>query len=307
MKITGNGNETVSGTGELNIGTASAAGTLNDTATANKLTINAGATLGINAKGTLNLADDTISGGGLLADQGSLVKTAGTGGATISTTMDSQGKVTVNNGTLLLSGTVDQVFNGVLTGGSWTASSTATTASMLDISSATFNTIGVSASVTLSGPNSSFSNLSALSANLGTFNLSSGASFATAGNFTNSGGMTLSPGSTLTVNGAFAQTSTGKLTEQIGGTAGAPTFGSIVSTGAVSLAGTLTVTSTVVPAVGTSFEIVNNGSASPIGGTFAGLPEGATFTVKVGSTTMTFKISYVGGPGSKNVVITRIS
>jgi hypothetical protein len=58
---------------------------------------------------------------------------------------------------------------------------------------------------------------------------------------------------------------------------------------------------------GSSFEIVNNEGASPVSGTFSGLPEGATFTVKVGSTTMTFKISYVGGSGSKNVVLTRIS
>jgi hypothetical protein len=309
LKITGNGTEYLQGGGELNIGTASAAGALNDTGTANNLYIGGGSTLGINNRGTLNLADDAITGPGLLVDQGSLVKTAGTSGATISTTVDSPGKVTVNNGTLLFNGVVDQVFNGVLTGGTWTAFSTATTASTLDISSATFNTIGVSASVILSGPHSSFSNLSGLVANQGTFNLSSGASFATAGNFTNSGSMTLSAGSVLSVNGAFAQTSTGKLTEQIGGTAASPTFGSVVSTGAVSLGGTLSVTSTVVvpvnPNVG--YEILNNESASPISGTFAGLPEGATFTVKVGTTTMTFKITYVGGPGGKNVVITRIS
>jgi hypothetical protein len=216
--------------------------------------------------------------------------------------------VTVNNGTLLFSGAVDQVFNGTLTGGSWTASSSATTASALDISSANFNTIGISALVTLSGPHSSFSNLSGLAANQGTFNLSGGASFATAGSFTNSGGMTLSPGSTLTVNGAFAQTSAGKLTEQIGGTTASPTFGSVVSTGAVSLGGTLTMTSTVVvpvnPNVG--YEILNNQSSSPISGTFAGLPEGATFTVKVGTTTMTFQITYKGGTGN-DVVISRIA
>ena len=177
----------------------------------------------------------------------------------------------------------------------------------LDISSANFNTIGVSALVTLSGPNSSFSNLSGLSANQGTFKLSSSASFATAGNFTNSGSMTLSPGSVLTVNGAFTQTSTGKLTEQIGGTASSPTFGSVVSTGTVSLAGTLSVTSTVVAAVGSSFEILNNESASAISGTFTNLPEGATFTVKVGATTMTFQITYKGGAKANSVVITRIS
>jgi hypothetical protein len=308
MKITGAGTEFLAGTGELNIGTATAAGTLNDTATANTLNLQ-GATLGINARGTLNLADDTINGIGLLVDQGSLVKTTGTSGATISTTVDSQGKVTVNNGTLLFNGIVDQVINGVLTGGTWTASSSATTAATLDISSATFNTIGVSASVTLSGPNSNFSNLSGLTTNQGTFNLSSGASFATAGSFTNSGSMTLSPGSVLTVNGNFTEGSTGKLTEQIGGTASSPTFGSIAATGTVSLGGTLTVTSTVVVPVNQNvgYEILNNASASPIIGTFAGLPEGATFTVKVGVTTMTFRITYKGGSGGNSVVITRIA
>jgi hypothetical protein len=307
MRITGNGSESINGTGEVNIGTATAAGTLNDTATANTLTINSGASLGINARGTLNIADDTINGGGLLLDQGSLVKTAGTGGATISTTVDSQGKVTVNNGTLLFSGAVDQVFNGVLTGGTWTATSSATTASTLDISSASFNTIGVSASVILSGPHSSFSNLSGLSANQGTFNLLSAASFATAGNFTNSGSMTLSPGSVLTVNGAFTQS--GTLTVQMGGTASSPTLGSVVSTGPVTLGGTLTVTSTVVPPVNLNvgYEILNNESGSPISGTFAGLPEGATFSVKVGATTMTFKITYKGGSTGNSVFITRIS
>jgi hypothetical protein len=308
VKITGNGTEYLQGGGALNVGSATAAGTVNDTGTGNTLNISSASTLAINARGTFNIADDTVNGGGLLSNLGSLVKTAGTSGATISVgTTDNQGKVQVNNGTLLFSGAVDQVFNGVLTGGSWTAASTATTASALDISSANFNTIGISALVTLSGPNSSFTNLSGLSANQGTFNLSAGASFATAGNFINSGSMTLSPGSTLTVNGAFSQTSTGKLAEQIGGTASSPTFGSVVSTGPVSLGGTLSVTSTVVPAVGSNFEILNNGSASAITGTFAGLPEGATFTVKVGATTMTFKITYKGGSGGNSVVISRIS
>jgi hypothetical protein len=308
MNVTGNGSEAVGGTGTLNIGTSTAAGTLNDTGTGNTLTVqSAGGTLAINAKGKLNIADDTINGNGLLSNLGSLVKTAGTSGATISTPVDNQGKVQVNDGTLLLSGFVVQVFNGVLTGGSWTIASSSTTSSTLDISSASFSTIGIGASVTLTGPNSSFSNLSGLSANQGAFNLSGGASFTTAGSFTNSGSMTLGPGSVLTVKGAFTQTSAGSLVEQVGGTSSSPTFGGIVSTGKVSLDGTLSVTSTVVPAVGSSFEVINNGAGSAISGTFTGLPEGATFTVKVGSTTMTFKISYVGGPGGKNVVLTRVS
>jgi hypothetical protein len=308
IKITGNGTETLQRGGALNVGSATTAGTVNDTATGNTLTVVSGSTLDISSKGTFNIADDIINGGGLLSNLGSLVKTAGTSGATIAVgTTDNQGKVQVNNGTLLFSGAVDQVFNGALTGGSWTASSTATTASTLDISSATFSTIGLSATVVLTGPNSSFTNLSGLSANQGTFSLLGSASFATGGNFTNSGSLTLSPGSVLTVNGTFTETATSKNTVQIGGTSSSPAFGSIVSTGAVSLGGSLTVTSTVTPAVSSAFEILANGSGSAITGTFSGLPEGSTFTVKVGTTTMTFKISYVGGPGNKNVVITRIS
>jgi hypothetical protein len=266
--------------------------------------------LNIGPKGTFNIADDTVSGPGLVSNLGSLVKTAGTSGATIATALDNQAKMQVSVGTLLLSGPVDQVFNNSLTGGTWIVSSTASTASELDISSANFNTIGVGASLTLSGPNSSLydqAGVVGLLANQGTFNLSAGASYATAGNFTNSGSLTLSPASVLTVNGTYTEQSTSTLNVQIGGTASSPTFGSIVSTGAVKLAATLTVTSTVIPPVNSSFQILTNDSSSAIAGSFANLPEGSTITVKVGTTTMTFKITYKGGTGNKSVVLTRIS
>jgi hypothetical protein len=69
----------------------------------------------------------------------------------------------------------------------------------------------------------------------------------------------------------------------------------------------LHVTSTVVPAVGSSFELLDNEAGSAIGGVFAGLSEGSTFTVTVGTTTMTFQVTYAGkdGDGKHNVVITR--
>jgi hypothetical protein len=60
-----------------------------------------------------------------------------------------------------------------------------------------------------------------------------------------------------------------------------------------------------VPAVGSSFEILNNEGSGAISGTFAGLAEGSTFTVKVGGTIMTFQITY--GAGGNDVVIKRIS
>jgi hypothetical protein len=58
--------------------------------------------------------------------------------------------------------------------------------------------------------------------------------------------------------------------------------------------------------VGTAFTILNNQGSSAIKGTFAGLPDGSTFTVKVGGTVMTFRISYVGGTGN-DVTLKRIS
>jgi autotransporter-associated beta strand protein len=57
-----------------------------------------------------------------------------------------------------------------------------------------------------------------------------------------------------------------------------------------------------VPPLGSTFTIVNNGGADAVVGTFAGLPEGATFTVA----STTFRISYVGGTGN-DVVLTAIT
>jgi DNA-directed RNA polymerase specialized sigma24 family protein len=90
------------------------------------------------------------------------------------------------------------------------------------------------------------------------------------------------------------------------GEAGADLRGSHSPPGRGSLAGGLTVTSAVVPAVGSSFEVLDDLATSAIAGAFTGLAEGATFTVKVGTTTMTFKITYKGGIGN-DVVLTRIS
>jgi hypothetical protein len=144
------------------------------------------------------------------------------------------------------------------------------------------------------------------------FSLLGGRSFTTIGPLTNNGSITLGPGSVLTAGSSFTQASTGTLNIQMGGSNSAPTIGEIVSTtGTVTLDGSLNVTSTVVPAVGSggSFAILDNEGNSTINGTFMGKGQGATFTVKKGSTTMTFQITYVGtdSDGSQNVIITRIA
>ena len=66
------------------------------------------------------------------------------------------------------------------------------------------------------------------------------------------------------------------------------------SSSLISLGGTLSVSLGFAPPVGTVFRIIDNLSPGFIGGTFAGLPEGANLVV--GSTTL--RISYVGGTGN---------
>jgi hypothetical protein len=76
---------------------------------------------------------------------------------------------------------------------------------------------------------------------------------------------------------------------------------------AVTLAGALAVTSTVIPNMGTALPpIINNQGSSAVSGTFSGLPEGSTVTVTVNRTVMTFRISYVGGTGN-DATLTRKS
>jgi hypothetical protein len=213
-------------------------------------------------------------------------------------------------GTLTLSGTVDQVFNNHLTGGSWTVAGAAARAE-LTISSAAFKTIDPGVVVVVNGPYASFDNLSILTTNDGNLTLLGGAAVTTNGNFTNAGILTLTPSATLNseliVNGGFAQASLGTLKVGLGGTSSAPTFGVIACSGTAALAGQLKVSSTVVPPVGSLFDLLQNGSGSAISGAFLGLAEGATFTVKVGSTTMTFKISYQGGSSGQDLILTRVT
>jgi hypothetical protein len=268
-----------------------------------------GATFDLTGNGSV-----TESGGGTFSNAGTLEKTGGTGTSTIATTgLDNPGTVAVSSGTLDISATVTQVSGKTLTAGSWTVAGSSTVKSKLDITSAgSFSTLGASAHVTLPGPNTTFNNLRGLHTidHGASFSLLGGQSFTTAGALTDKGDVILGPGSTLTVSGSFTQTAAGSLTIELGGTDAAPAFGQLVSTtGTVTLAGNLQVISTVVPAVGTAFEILDNQGGSAVSGNFAGLPAGTTFTVKRGTKTMTFQITYAGtdADGDQNVIITRIS
>jgi uncharacterized repeat protein (TIGR03803 family) len=281
-----------------------------------KLFLEDGATLDNAAGATYDIESDgglAESGGGTFTNAGTLEKTKGLGTSTIATsTLDNPGIVTVTRGTLDISATVTQVARGTLKAGHWRVTGSSKAAATLDITSAGgLTTLGAGATVTL-GPNATFSSLSGLATidNGATLSLLDGQSFTDTAALTNNGALTLSPQSILTVGGSFTQTSTGTLTIELGGTFGAPTFGQLFSTsGTVALAGSLDVTSSVVPAVGNSLTILENEGNSAISSDFAGLPEAGTFTVTVGRKTMNFQITYIGPGtfGDNNVIITRIS
>jgi hypothetical protein len=272
------------------------------------LVLDHGSTLRNASKGVYNMEGSTAiqcSGSGSFINAGLLSETS-SAGASITTAFSNTGRLQVSAGTLAISGTVAQDVGGTLNGGSWTVTGTTKSPANLGFSSMpNLTTIGTKASVTLRGPNSTFTNLTGLATNQGSFSLLGGQSFTTPGGFTNPGKLTLSPGSVLTVTGGFTQTAAGKLTIQIGGTSASPTIGSILAIGRVTLAGGLTVTATamVKPAVGTVFVALNNRGTSPISGTFADLPEGAM----IKANGMSFRISYVGGSNGRSVTLTRIA
>jgi autotransporter-associated beta strand protein len=103
------------------------------------------------------------------------------------------------------------------------------------------------------------------------------------------GGMTVSGGTLqLDVTGPLARTNYDQL---------------MVSGGVTLTGGTLEWRGTYVPAPGESFVFIRNDSSQPVSGTFAALPEGATFSGPGG---ITLRISYAGGDGN-DVEVTRIS
>lgn len=207
-------------------------------------------------------------------------------------------------GTLNVAGAVSQITATTLTGGTWSVTGTTNTEAELSLGSKKFTTLGVAASVSLSGPNSAITNLGGLTTVKGSLSLLNGQSLTNATAFTNAGAITLSPGSTLSVK-AFTQTPSAKLTVQIGGTNASPVIGGIVATGPITLAGTLSVTDPggVKPPIGAALTIIRNQGTAPVNGVFAGLPNGAKITVNG----MTFTISYKKGTFGRDVVLTRTS
>jgi hypothetical protein len=100
---------------------------------------------------------------------------------------------------------------------------------------------------------------------------------------TNQGQLTLNAGAVLSL-ASYTQTATATLTIGVSGTS----FGQIVTTSAVSLAGNLVIALSGTFVAGTD-EIINNGSSTPVTGTFS--------TVTVKPNTHSARVHYAGGDG----------
>src|SRR5262249_32086639 len=127
------------------------------------------------------------------------------------------------------------------------------------------------------------------------------------GNLTGSGtiqasltnGATFNPTGILSITGSYTQTSSGILSIQAAGVAPGVDYGQLSVSGAVTLAGNIQFTPLFVGQTGDSFTLIAPLSTASISGTFNHLPEGGG--VLAGGET--YAISYLGGTGHNNVVL----
>ena len=147
-----------------------------------------------------------------------------------------------------------------------------------------------------------FPNRSEVRVESGTLNLTDGYFQVYGG--TIGGGGTGGPGGGTVEFADFQQSSSGVLIEQIAGTE-IGEYGQIIVTGSVMLAGTLglELLNDFIPSVGDTFIIIDNRGTGQILGEFIGLPEGAV----VWAGNYGFTISYVGGVGGNDVVLTALA
>jgi hypothetical protein len=308
VKLAANAGLTLTGGGSFNL-----AGTATDVSNG-PLTIQGGTALAVQSGGSLNFQTNAgiqpgtfANGSGVVNvnSGGAVSKTLGTSTTTISVLFANSGTVMVSTGTLNLSGAISEVSGTTLTGGAWNvAAASGFEASLTFGTTSQIATLGVAASVTITGANSSIASLNALSAIKGSFSLLGGKSIATTGALSDAGLITLGAGSTLTVGGAFVEMAAGRIVTQLGGSNAAPTIGSISAKG-ISLAGSLTVANpaSLTPPIGKALTVINNLTKTAVAGTFSGVGNGKS--IAVGK--MSFTVFYNKGSNNSSVTVTRLS
>jgi hypothetical protein len=225
--------------------------------------------------------------GTLVNEPGGVIeKTGGSGTTSIDPAVINKGTIDAGSGTVsLTSGTIQQINNNTLTGGTWAATNGAT----LSLPTGT-NITSNDGTLIVNGAGSNINGITNLNSNSGDFTIENGATFDTTGDLSNSGNLEVGQGSTVNVTGGYTQTDSGTLTVQIGGT-GAGDFGTLNSTNPATLAGTLTsdILNTYTPTNGDNFSVITYPSES---GSF-----GATSTDNGGS----FQFSPVLGSTSTSI------
>ncbi len=250
------------------------------------------------AAGT-SFASFTVSGGGYTID-GSAINLAGvldasqaTGTDTINLPIAFSGPATVE---------VDQAGAVLVLGGAISGSEGLNKAGAGELDLTAANTYSGTTTITggtlvVNGQQSG----SPVAVNAGTTLRGSG----TVGSITSTSG-TVSPGNTspaiLTGSGNLTLDSTSTFVVNLSGTTAGTGYSQLGVAGQISLGGaTLQSTLGYTPTGHDQFTIINNTGAAAISGTFAGLPEGATFVVN----DQAFQISYTGGDGN-DVVLTHL-
>jgi hypothetical protein len=300
IQLTGFSGESLTGGGTLVL-----SGTINQTGVGN-LTISGGTTLSVPAGGLYDLQNDSgiqqAGAGGIVVNAGTLEKTVGTNISIVATLLNNTGTVLVNTGILDITGAVSQITGTTLEAGKWMVTGAPKVQSTLEFAApAHLSSIGLGASVTLTGPNSSFTNLASITSNAGSLSVLTGASFTTAGAFTNSGSLNLGAPATLNVTGNFAQTTAGTITDKIDGRPATGNFGRIVATGTATLGGTLSiiVPSSFTPTVGDVYTIVSSSSDSGTFGTLNGLSLPGGLSLTPGYNANSFTLTVSSGPGPR--------
>ncbi len=266
------------GTGNLELGT--------DGAFPATLKNEAGASYLIEGNGGLGeISDSGFATGQTSLDNAGLIrKTAGGNTSNISVlgAINNTGTIEADSGTIALSATlgIDQLAGNTLTGGVWNALNGAT----LQFPTGS-NITANQANLGLGGAGATVAGMAGLASNGGSFSLTAGANFTTAGDFANSGSLTVGAGSTLNVSGNFTQTPSGTLNEQIGGTPGSGHFGKVAVTQNASLAGAfnLALVNSFGPSSGQDFPVLTYAGATGAFSTFTGLAPFFTETQGAGS------------------------
>lgn len=209
---------TVQGTGTLDVnGQSETIGTLTGAGGGN-VTLGTGGVLTV-TQGTFT---GVISGAGMVVQENPM---GGTSAAVVlNGTHTFTGGVVVNHGSVTFGSTAPQHVGTSLNGGTWGVYN----GSALNFGGASSINTNF-ADVTLSGAGSTFAKFDAVNDNRGSFTITGGKVFTTAGALANAGTLTVGTGSTLTFGGTFTNTGT------------TTTTGTISTTGAMNSSGTLTI------------------------------------------------------------------